>query len=69
MRDSRIYDAKLDILSDNPLGAIIATITQPLIFDGYETSGIFTSVYNNKLYLGCLRPEWDMMVNIYWFYI
>ena len=42
---------------------------QSIIFDGYETGGIFTSVYNNKLYLGCLRPEWDMMVNIYWFYI
>lgn len=54
MRDYGIYDVKLDILSDNPPGAIIATITQPLIFDGYETSGIFTSVYNNKLYLGCL---------------
>lgn len=69
MRDSRIYDAKLDILSDNPPGTIIATITQPLIFDGYETAGIFSSIYNNILYLGCLQPEWDMMVNIYWFYI
>ena len=69
MRDSGIYDAKLDILSDNPPGTIIATITQLLIFYGYETSGIFVSIYNNKLYLGSLQPEWDMMVNILVLYL
>ena len=69
INNAQVYDATLDISKDKPSGTIIAILVTPSTFNGYDSAGTFASVFNDVLYLSCLKPNWNMRATVIWLYI